>query len=62
MKTSVTESPTSLKKTPLQVLLFEFAKFLRTPILKNICERLFLYIKQTKHKQNSMLTTVMTSQ
>ena len=30
----------------------KFAKFLRTPILKNICERLFLFKYEYKYKEN----------
>ena len=33
---------TLLKETPTQVFSVNVAKFLRTAILKNICERLFL--------------------
>ena len=36
---------TLLKKTPTQVFLVKFTKFLRTIILKNICERLLLNIR-----------------
>ena len=44
-------------ESPTQVFSVKFEKFLRTPILKNICEQLLLRF-QKSHVINSFMTEV----
>ena len=44
---------TLLKDTPTLMFPMKFAKFLRTPILKNICERLLLFFSSQNIIANS---------
>ena len=38
------------KETPTQVFSLKFAKFLRTPILKNICEQMLLELEKVSDR------------
>ena len=57
-KTPVLESPKDSKVTLALIFSVKFGKFLRTPILKNICERLLLFKKLAKSIIKRIITAL----